>query len=301
MFLPDLKSFFPEEYNFARSGTAILRAWRDARLQLGGNEDMRNHFDRSTSKPPWFSFVVSCREGGPADAKVDPTGDSPIARAVQTTGSCGLYGWRVSKAGDVNGDGYGDVLIAAREYREVSWSEGKLYVYFGSPAGPAIIADWEYACDEEMGMLGWSAAGGGDVNGDGYDDIIAGQISHQTGGINPGAALAFYGSSDGLGAIPDWFVPGPRNDTFFGCSTDILGGRERRRLRRCRGRGGHIFYRHRGRRGICLLRLAQRFAGQPRLAGFGVALRRALRRERRRGGRCERRRLQGFDRRRAAL
>jgi len=186
---------------------------------------MRNPFRPIDIQAALVLICCFLSGSGPADAKVGPGPATSPDWHVQceTTGSWALYGWRVSKAGDVNGDGYGDVLIAAREYREVSWSEGKLYVYFGSPAGPAIIADWEYACDEEMGMLGWSAAGGGDVNGDGYDDIIAGQISHQTGGINPGAALAFYGSSDGLGAIPDWFVPGPRNDTFFGCSTDILG------------------------------------------------------------------------------
>ena len=42
------------------------------------------------------------------------------------------YGWRVSTAGDVNGDGYSDVIVGAKYYDNGETNEGAAFVYYGS-------------------------------------------------------------------------------------------------------------------------------------------------------------------------
>lgn len=177
-------------------------------------------------KTLFLACFVALSSASLASAKAGPGLPTTPAWQVQcqAPGYWHLYGWRVSTAGDLNRDGFEDLLIGARVFEENYQSEGKLFVYLGSPDGPATTEDWGFASGEEMGMLGWSAAGGGDVNGDGFDDIIAGQINYQNGSVNLGAALAFYGSPGGLGASPDWLVPGlGGSSSCFGMSMDILG------------------------------------------------------------------------------
>jgi hypothetical protein len=74
----------------------------------------------------------------------------------------------VASAGDVNGDGYGDVLSVDQPFRSTSVPE--VLLYFGSAVGPGTQP-------VVTGVLGNSdavgtAAGVGDVNGDGYADFV---------------------------------------------------------------------------------------------------------------------------------
>ena len=45
-------------------------------------------------------------------------------------------------AGDVNGDGYSDVIVGARKYDNGQTDEGRAFVYHGSAAGLSATADW---------------------------------------------------------------------------------------------------------------------------------------------------------------
>jgi hypothetical protein len=83
-----------------------------------------------------------------------------------------LFGKRVSAAGDVNRDGYADFLVSAS-------NTGKVYLFFGGPSWPEYLdADAMGSRgviirgDEDLIAVGLSVSGTGDVNGDGYDDIM---------------------------------------------------------------------------------------------------------------------------------
>jgi len=87
------------------------------------------------------------------------------------------YAHSARGAGDVNGDGYAD-LIVGEIYNDVGGADaGRAYVYFGGP-GADSVADLTFTGEAAGDNLGWSVAGAGDVNGDGYADLIAGSPWH---------------------------------------------------------------------------------------------------------------------------
>jgi hypothetical protein len=85
------------------------------------------------------------------------------------------FGRAVGMAGDVNGDGFDDVIVGADGYGNFA---GRVYVYAGGSgslsAAPLYTATGEYANDH----FGFSAQAAGDVNGDGLGDFIAGAYRH---------------------------------------------------------------------------------------------------------------------------
>ena len=104
----------------------------------------------------------------------------------------------VSSAGDVNSDGYGDVIIGLSSFDN---GRGKLFAYYGSESGLPEQADWTYEAiwgDSGYFGIGFSVSCAGDVNNDGFEDIISSNSS-------PSLALwLFYGSESGLSSEPNW-------------------------------------------------------------------------------------------------
>ena len=84
------------------------------------------------------------------------------------------FGVSVATAGDVNGDGYSDVIVGAHDYDSDQTDEGRAYVYLGSASGLASSPAWTAEGDQAGADFGISVATAGDVNGDGYSDVIVG-------------------------------------------------------------------------------------------------------------------------------
>src|SRR5262245_35739655 len=79
------------------------------------------------------------------------------------------FGTSLWSAGDVNGDGYDDVIVGAPYYDNGQSEEGRAWLYDGSATGVAAAPAWSTESDQLYAYLGWSVGGGGDFNGDGYD------------------------------------------------------------------------------------------------------------------------------------
>ncbi|MEO7082148.1 MAG: integrin alpha, partial [Flavobacteriales bacterium] len=82
------------------------------------------------------------------------------------------FGQSVSSAGDVNGDGYSDVIIGAPEYDNGETDEGRAYVYFGSANGLISASPWSAEGNSIGALFGTAVSSAGDVNNDGYSDIV---------------------------------------------------------------------------------------------------------------------------------
>ncbi len=127
-----------------------------------------------------------------------------------------VFGGRVSTAGDVNGDGYSDVIIAAAHYDNGQSEEGRVYVYHGSASGLSVSANWTAESDQTGAEFGSSVSTAGDVNGDGYSDVIVGAWLFDNGQTDEGRAYVYYGSSSGLSATANWTAESDQAGAYFG-------------------------------------------------------------------------------------
>jgi Ca2+-binding RTX toxin-like protein len=105
---------------------------------------------------------------------------------IQGADSFDFLGTSVSSAGDVNGDGFDDLIVGAPEPSlgsGVQLETGESYVIFGTDAGFAARIDaatltapqgFVVRGADVYDNLGWSVSSAGDVNGDGFDDLVIG-------------------------------------------------------------------------------------------------------------------------------
>ncbi len=107
--------------------------------------------------------------------------------------TCGFFPFSASGAGDYNADGFADILVGLpRFYIESPPSEGFALVVSGATGdtlqqfvgegGPIIVNEF-----------GSAVSGAGDVNADGYDDVLIGAFRHSTAGFEAGRAYVFSG------------------------------------------------------------------------------------------------------------
>ena len=131
-------------------------------------------------------------------------------------------GARTEEAGDVNGDGYEDVLVNALGDATISGYEGITFLYYGSATGPSTTPDWYFEGDQNNAYLGESISGG-DLNGDGYSDILIGSSRYNTFAIDDGIVYAFFGGPDGPSELPDWYATSGIANSNFGFNCNATG------------------------------------------------------------------------------
>ena len=95
----------------------------------------------------------------------------------------------VAGAGDVNGDGYSDVVVGADAYDNGNTDEGAAFVFLGSATGildgNPVNAHAQLESNQTSALLGGSVSSAGDVNGDGYADLIVGAEAYDNGQVDP--------------------------------------------------------------------------------------------------------------------
>ena len=135
--------------------------------------------------------------------------------AVRLDERCTDFGWSAAGAGDVNGDGFGDVIVGSPGYTLGEESEGAAFVYFGSAEGPPGSPGWSTESNQAFAALGWVAPAG-DVNGDGFDDVLASAYGYDDGETDEGAVFVYLGSPAGPSASADWTGGADQPSAWFG-------------------------------------------------------------------------------------
>jgi hypothetical protein len=123
-----------------------------------------------------------------ADAKL--TGESAEDYAGQAA----------SPAGDVDGDGFADLLVGAIGDDEGGTNAGAIYLVYGpvhGTLGLASAAGAKFVGEEASDQAGYLSRSSGDMDADGFDDIFVGACYNAEGGSRAGANYVIYGPAYG--------------------------------------------------------------------------------------------------------
>lgn len=133
------------------------------------------------------------------------------------------YGESIGSAGDVNGDGYFDVVVGAPRFSNGEENEGAVFVYYGSPAGLDTSPSWIMEGNQANAFFGASVSTAGDVNKDGYADVVVGASYYDEGETNEGKIFVYLGSASGLAKTPYFTAQSDQVNAFFGKSVSSAG------------------------------------------------------------------------------
>ncbi len=110
-----------------------------------------------------------------------------------------VFGSSVRGIGDVNHDGVNDFAIGAPNSDKAGLVAGRIYVYSGADFEPIYVINGDTAIES----LGGSLALGGDYDGDGLPDLIAGASFSNAGAFQGGSAYVFSISDSDMDFVPD--------------------------------------------------------------------------------------------------
>lgn len=235
----DLLAHETNDVHLYFGGTGALDAAADGRLRSGVSNDLFGYS---------YSAAGDLNSDGFADvvigAPFDSNAGTHAGRAYVYFGAAGnafdegpnavisaptnyQLGFNVGAIGDINGDGYDDMGVAYSRYDTGdpdSFLRGGMFLYLGG-AGSSFDATSDTALDG-VGSGAYFAEhfAGGDVNGDGFDDLMVGSPGFETSGSassNVGRAYVYLGAAGrGLETTPDSPIDGQAVKDYFG---DIIG------------------------------------------------------------------------------
>jgi hypothetical protein len=101
---------------------------------------------------------------------VDPLLSNPSV--IEGSQQFSRFGISVATAGDVNGDGFSDVIVGASSFSVNNVSAGQALIFLGGPNGLSTTAAWHTEGSHTGAGYGSVVASAGDVNDDGFDDVL---------------------------------------------------------------------------------------------------------------------------------
>lgn len=174
--------------------------------------------DLLVSSPAWNNVgQVYLFRGSIVGMSASPASSLPGTRAGER------YGQVVAGAGDVNGDGYADILIGQPDYSLIYPDRGAAWLHLGGSGGISPTAAWSRAGSATGHEMGAAVASAGDVNGDGFSDVIVGAPGDWVALVGEGVARVYLGSANGLATTVAWTGKGGQAGAGFGRAVGSAG------------------------------------------------------------------------------
>jgi len=210
-------------YLGSASGLATNATWTAYGDQAGAGLGVSVAPAGDVNGDGYSDVIVGTGSAGRANTYFGSASGLAASAAWTTVNGQGSNSASVATAGDVNGDGYADVIVGVGAYANLQVNEGRAVVYLGSAAGLATTAAWTVESNQAEAYFGLSAASAGDVNGDGYSDVIVGAYGYDNGQLDEGGAFVYLGSSAGLATTVAWPAESDQASARFGMSVGTAG------------------------------------------------------------------------------
>ena len=212
----DLGALAPAD-GFAITGAADVDSIGESLASAGdlngdGYDDfligVRNNDDGGTGAGK--TWVIFGKASGFTDIDLDAVVPAD-GFAIQGAAAADDLGRSVDSAGDFNGDGHADLIVGMSGSDIGGGSSGAAFILFGKAGGFADIDLANVSATDGVFIIGESASdssgrsvsSAGDVNGDGFDDVIVGATSSDAGGTASGSAYIVFGRAGPL-ATSSW-------------------------------------------------------------------------------------------------
>ena len=211
-------TFTGEQYA-AKAGTA-----------LAGLGDVNGDgLDDFAVSAPYFNTSVGLDAGKVwvfFGSRTNDTGVEAASWSVLGTQVNEYLGSALAGAGDVNGDGFADLVIGAVGFNEYMMpGSGAAFLYLGSSSGMRSASPWRVTGRQAYSGFGYAVGALGDVNGDQLNDIVVGAYLYDEGGSpnDKGMVSVYAGTKSGLTLSPVWTMLGDKADSTFGKATAGVG------------------------------------------------------------------------------
>jgi hypothetical protein len=193
-------------------------AWLGASVSAAGDVNDDDYDDLIVGAPKYINPETGEHEGA---VLLILGGGAPTIGWIAYGGQDGArFGHSVAGAGDVNGDGYPDIVVSAPGYLRPSDDAlaGAAFAFCGNGMTYGADPCWLTYGGQPGGGFGASVGAAGDVNEDGFEDVIVGAPTylHDPDSGLEGAAFLYFGSETGLSPLAGWKAGGNRSRTDFG-------------------------------------------------------------------------------------
>lgn len=131
------------------------------------------------------------------------------------------FGIRIASAGDVNNDGIDDLVVGAFKYDDGVVDNGAAFVY----TGPGFTNSTLLSVNQAGAAFGAGVGGAGDLNNDGFDDVVIGAPNYDLNAGNPntGAAYIYFGGAGAFDPVADATIIGPTQNDNMGAAVAGVG------------------------------------------------------------------------------